>query len=151
MAGEPIVTYVGNVTADPELRFMTNGKAVANFNLAVSHRVKKGDTWEDGATTWVRCTAWESLAENVAESIAKGTRVIVQGRQSTEEYEDREGNKRSTLTLQIEAVGPELRFATAAVTKVGSRAGGGSRAGAAQQASAAADPWAGPAVGEPPF
>lgn len=156
MAGEPIVTYVGNITADPEMRFTPSGKAVVNLNLAVNSRVKKGDSWEDGPTTWVRLSAWDEMAENIAESIQKGVRVIVQGRQATQEYETKDGEKRSTLVLQIEAIGPDLRFATAAVTKAAKRTGGGGAAPRAAAAPAQADPWATDGQGqafadEPPF
>lgn len=159
MAGEPIVTYVGNVTGDPELRFTPQGKAVVNLNLAVNHRIKKGDAWEDGPTTWLRLSAWEDMAENIAETIQKGMRVIVQGRQATQEFEDKEGNKRSSLTLQIEAIGPDLRFQTAQVTKVGKRSGGGgggAQRQSAPQAAAQPDPWAVDSQGQafddaPPF
>lgn len=154
MAGEPIVTYVGNVTADPELRFLASGKGVCNFTLAVNHRVKKGDSWEDGPTTWVRCTVWEEFGENVVESIKKGNRVIVQGKQFTQEYETKEGEKRSSLCLTVDAVGPDLRFATASVTRA-QRAGGGSGGGGAQRSAEPPqnDPWATPsgADNEPPF
>jgi len=145
MAGEIQVTVVGTLTADPELRFLPSSKAVANFTVAQNPRVKDGNEWKDGDPTFIRCNAWEGMAENIVESLRKGDRVIVQGGMYSRAWEDKEGNKRSSLELRVEAVGPDLRYATAAVTKI-SKGGGGF-----QQAAPAADPWATPASTEPPF
>lgn len=145
MAGEIQVTVVGTLTADPELRFTPSGKAVANFTVAQNPRVKDGNQWKDGEATFIRCSVWEGMAENVAESLRKGDRVIVQGGMRTRSYEAQDGTKRSSLELLIEAVGPDLRYATAAVTKI--RKGDGF----AKQAPAD-DPWGVPAQdGPPPF
>jgi single-strand DNA-binding protein len=145
MAGEMNLTVVGTLTGDPELKFLASGKAVANFTIAQNPRVKDGNEWKDGDPTFIRCNAWEGMAENVVESLHKGDRVIVQGGLYSRSWEDKEGNKRSALELRIEAVGPDLRYATAAVTKI--RKGGGGF----QQAAPAADPWATAAVSDPPF
>jgi len=145
MAGEVQVTVVGTIVAEPEMRFLQSGKAVANFTVAQNPRVKDGNEWKDGEPTFFKCNAWEGMAENVVESLHKGDRVIVQGGMYSRAWEDKEGNKRSALEVRIEAVGPDLRYATAAVTKI--RKGGGGF----QQAAPAADPWATPAVTDPPF
>lgn len=145
MAGESNVTFVGNLAGDPEMRFTPNGKAVANFTLVVNHRVKEGNEYKDGEPLFVRVTAWEGLAENIVESLTKGTRVIVQGGFYTRSYETKEGEKRSVLELKAEAVGVELRFATATVTRSD---------GSARKPSASADAWASDsgALGDaPPF
>jgi len=147
MAGETNVTFVGNLAGAPELRFTPNGKPVANFTLVVNHRVKEGNEYKDGEPLFVRVTAWDSLAENIAESLTKGTRVIVQGGFYTRSYETREGEKRSVLELKAEAVGVELRFAVAQPVRQGST----SRA-----TQSADDPWASDSGGgkfgdEPPF
>lgn len=153
MAGEPIVTIVGNLAGDPELKFNPSGKAVVNFTLVQTNRVKKGDTWEDGDPTWFRCNAWEGLAENIAESLTKGTRVIVQGALSTRNYETKEGEKRSSLELRVDSIGPDLRWATAQVARVAS---GGSKPAARAAAPKSDDPWAQDGAGvsqddAPPF
>jgi len=145
MAGEMNLTVVGTLTADPELRFTPGGKAVANFTIAQNPRVKEGDGWKDGEATFLRCSVWEGMAENIVESLRKGDRVIAQGGLRTRSYDAQDGSKRSSLELLVEAVGPDLRYATAAVTKI--RKGGGGF----QQAAPAADPWATPASTEPPF
>lgn len=149
MAGEMQLTVVGTLTGDPELRFLPSGKAVANFTIAQNPRVKDGNEWKDGDPTFIRCNAWEGMAENVVESLHKGDRVIVQGGLYSRAWEDKERNKRSSLELRIEAVGPDLRYATAAVTKIRKGQGGGF-----QQTAPAADPWATPAAAfesQPPF
>lgn len=147
MAGEIEICIVGNLTADPELRFVPSGKALASFTLVHSNRVKVGNEWKDGDPTFIRCSAWEGMAENVVESLTKGTRVIVQGGMFTRAWEDKEKNKRSSLELRVEAIGPDLRYATAAVTKIRRDGTGGGFAPAAP----ASDPWATPAVSDPPF
>ncbi|WP_182359431.1 single-stranded DNA-binding protein [Tomitella gaofuii] len=129
MANEPIVTIAGNLTADPELRFVGgNGDtAVCNFNIANTPRVKDGDEWVDGDTTFLRVTAWHGLAEHVADSLNKGDRVIVTGGLATQYWEDKEGNERTSLTLRADDVGPSLMWATASVEKASKSGGGGGR------------------------
>lgn len=115
---EPTVTIVGNCVSEPELRFLPSGVAVANLTVAVTPRVKDGQDWKDGETMWFRLACWRQLAESVAESITKGTRVIASGRLSTRSYETKSGEKRTDMELQVDSIGPELRFATAKVNKV---------------------------------
>lgn len=119
MAGETTLTIVGNVVADPELRFTPSGAAVANFRIASTprHFDKQSNEWKDGDPLFLGVSAWRQLGENVAESIQKGARVIVVGRLQQRQYEDREGNKRSSYEITAEEVAPSLRNATAAVTK----------------------------------
>ena len=137
------ITIVGNLTADPELRFTASGKAVASLNVAVSKRVKDGDTWKDGDTTYWRCTAWDGLAEHIGDSLAKGQRVIVVGQVSSRTYETREGEKRTVYEIAVEAVGPDLKWATAKVERVGKGSGSGRKA-------AQDDPWAAGSIGLEP-
>lgn len=129
---EAETTLVGNV-GNVELRFTPTGVAVCKFSVAVTPRVKKDNEWVDGDPTWYNCTAWRQLGENVAESIEKGTRVIVKGRLSLRQYETDKG-KGSSLELEVDAVGPELRWATAKPQKVSRDGAGGGNGG---------DPWAG--------
>lgn len=130
MANETPLTIVGNLTADPELRFTPAGAAVANFTVASTPRVfdKTTNQWKDGDALFMRCNVWREAAENVAESLHKGMRVIVQGRLVQRSYETREGEKRTVVELEVDEVGPALRYATAVVTKAsrGSNNGGGS-------------------------
>lgn len=111
------VQFVGTLGSDPELKFTQAGLAVASFNVATTKRVKDGDAWKDGPTSWVRCTVWRQYAENVAESLVKGSRVMVTGEMSQREYE-KDGQKRSVWECQVEDIGPVLRYATATVKKV---------------------------------
>jgi single-strand DNA-binding protein len=144
MANEPIITIVGNLTADPELRFTPAGAAVANFTVASTPREKVGDEWQDGEAMFFRCAAWRNLGENVAESLQKGTQVIVQGRLKNRSYE-KDGVTRTSLELDVDAVGPSLQFATTKVTRAARGQGGGQPAGQSRPAAApAADPWARP-------
>ena len=153
-AGDINVTVVGNLTNDPELRFTANGAAVASFTVASSSRYldKATNEWKDSEPVFLRCNVWRQYAENVAESLTKGTRVIVTGRLKQRSYETREGEKRTVMEIEVDDVGPALRYATAKVARVQRGPGGGfSEAGAP-----ADDPWAssGPAAGgydEPPF
>ena len=165
MAGDTIITVVGNLTGDPELRFTPSGAAVANFTVASTPRTfdKNSNEWKDGEALFLRCSVWRQAAENVAESLQKGTAVIVQGRLKQRSYETKEGEKRTVYELDVDEVGPSLKFATAKVNKT-SRGGGGGGYGAPSGGSGggapADDPWASsaPASGggggwsdEPPF
>jgi single-strand DNA-binding protein len=154
MAGDTVITVVGNLTDDPELRFTSSGAAVANFTVASTPRFfdKQTNEWKDGDALFLRCSIWRQAAENVAESLSKGARVIVQGRLKQRSYETREGERRTVYELDVDEVGPSLRYATAKVSKV-TRSGGGFGGGAAPAAAPAEDPWASaPAADdEPPF
>src|SRR5690625_3105980 len=125
MAGETIITVVGNLTADPELRFTPAGAAVANFTVASTPRNfdRQTNEWRDGETLFLRCSIWRDAAENVAESLTKGMRVIVQGRLVQRSFETREGERRTVVELQVDEIGPSMRYATAQVTRA-SRGGG---------------------------
>ena len=127
MAGETIITVVGNLTADPELRFTPSGAAVANFTIASTPRTfdRQSNEWKDGETLFLRASIWREAAENVAESLTKGTRVVAQGRLKARSYETREGEKRTSYELDVDEIGPSLRYATAKVTKSGRGGGGG--------------------------
>src|ERR1051326_1633441 len=126
MAGETVITVVGNLTDDPDLRFTPSGAPVASFTLAPTPRTFDRNTneWKDGDALFLRCSIWRQAAENVAESLTKGMRVVVQGRLKQRSYETREGEKRTVVELDVEEVGPSLKYATAKVTKA-SRGGGG--------------------------
>ncbi|MDX2552777.1 single-stranded DNA-binding protein [Streptomyces stelliscabiei] len=143
MAGETVITVVGNLVDDPELRFTPAGVAVAKFRIASTPRVfdKQTNEWKDGESLFLTCSVWRQAAENVAESLAKGTRVIVQGRLKQRSYEDREGVKRTVYELDVDEVGPTLARATAKVAK---NPAGGGRAATASSAPGgdAVDPWA---------
>ena len=181
MAGDTVITVIGNLTGDPELRFTPSGAAVANFTVASTPRTfdRQSNEWKDGDTLFMRCSIWREAAENVAESLTKGMRVIVQGRLVQRSYETREGEKRTVVELQVDEIGPSLRYASAKVTRAqrsggggggfgggggygggassGGASGGGCSSGGGQQQSD--DPWAtaGPASSggsfsdEPPF
>jgi single-strand DNA-binding protein len=140
------VTLVGNLTDDPELRFTPNGAAVANFRLAVTPRVREGDSWKDGETSFFRVNVWRQMAENVAETLTKGARCVVVGRLRTRSWETPEGEKRSVTEIEADEVGPSLKFATAKVERA-SRGGGGDYAGN----SAGAPKSGGQFNDEPPF
>ncbi|MBU3059943.1 single-stranded DNA-binding protein [Nocardia sp. NEAU-G5] len=180
MAGDTVITVIGNLTADPELRFTPAGAAVANFTVASTPRVFDRNTneWKDGEALFLRCNIWREAAENVAESLTRGSRVIVSGRLKQRSFETREGEKRTVVELEVDEVGPSLRYATAKVNKTtrgggggggfggsgggggfgGSNSGGGSRGG---QSAGGDDPWGsapaagsfggGPMDDEPPF
>lgn len=117
MANEPIITLIGNLVADPELRFTPSGSAVANLTVASTPRTRNGDEWEDGETLFLRGSVWNELAENVAETLQKGQRVIVQGRLKARSYETTEGEMRTVNEIEIDEIGPSLRFATAVVSR----------------------------------
>ncbi|MFB9315462.1 single-stranded DNA-binding protein [Nocardioides plantarum] len=127
MAGETVITVVGNITDDPELRFTPSGAAVANFTVASTPRTlnKQTNEWEDGEAMFLRCSIWRQAAENVAESLQKGARVIVNGRMRARSWEDREGNKRTSFEIDVDEIGPSLKFATAKVVRAGRSGGGG--------------------------
>src|ERR1700712_1246634 len=131
MAGETVITGVGNLTNDPELRFTPNGAAVASFTVASTPRTldKQSNEWKDGDPLFLRCTVWRQAAENVAESLHKGTRVIVQGRLKQRSFETREGEKRTVVELDADEVAPSLRYATARVNKAGRSGGNGNFGG----------------------
>ncbi|GAC1441818.1 MAG: single-stranded DNA-binding protein [Mycobacteriales bacterium] len=155
MAGDTVITVVGNLTADPELRFTPSGAAVANFTVASTPRTfdKNSNEWKDGEALFLRCSVWRQAAENVAESLQRGTAVIVQGRLKQRSYETKEGEKRTVYELDVEEVGPSLKWATAKVTKAsrggssgggygGGSSGGSNSGGGNSGGSAADDPWA---------
>jgi single-strand DNA-binding protein len=174
VAGDTTITVVGNLTADPELRFTPSGAAVANFTVASTPRIfdRQTSEWKDGEALFLRCNIWREAAENVAESLTRGSRVIVTGRLKQRSFETREGEKRTVFEVEVDEIGPSLRYATAKVNKA-SRSGGGGGGGysgggggasrqsapAAQPAGSGDDPWgSAPASGsfaggddEPPF
>jgi single-strand DNA-binding protein len=150
MAGETPITLIGNLTSDPELRFTPNGAAVANFTVASTPRTfdRQTNEWRDGDSMFINCSVWRQYAENVAESLSKGTRVIVSGRLKARSYETREGEKRTVFEVDVDEVGPALRYATAKVTRTTGGGGGGgnwqgNQGGGGQQApqSSGGDPW----------
>ena len=161
MAGDTLITIVGNLTGDPELRFTPSGAAVANFTIASTPRTfdRQSNEWKDGETLFMRCSVWREAAENVAESLQRGMRVVVTGRLQQRSYETREGEKRTVVEMQVDEVGPSLRYATAKVNRTQRGSSGGSGFGGESGGSAPADdPWAssGPASSggfsdEPPF
>lgn len=128
MAGETIITLVGNLTADPELRFTPSGAAVANFTVASTPRTfdRQTSEWKDGDAMFLNCSVWRQAAENVAESLTKGMRVVVQGRLKSRSYETREGERRTVFEVEVDEVGPSLRYASA---KVSRNSGGGNYSG----------------------
>ncbi|MGA8257970.1 MAG: single-stranded DNA-binding protein [Nocardioides sp.] len=154
MAGETVITVVGNLVDDPELRFTPSGAAVANFRIASTPRTfdRQTNEWKDGDALFLSCSVWRQAAENVAESLQKGMRVVIQGRLKQRSYETREGEKRTVVELEVDEVGPSLAFATAKVTRAsrsggggGGYSGGGGGGQTRPQQSAGADPWATPA------
>jgi single-strand DNA-binding protein len=169
MAGDTIITVIGNLTADPELRFTPSGAAVANFTVASTPRMfdRQTNEWKDGEALFLRCNIWRQAAENVAESLTRGTRVIVSGRLKQRSFETKEGEKRTVVELEVDEIGPSLRYATAKVNKGsrGSTSGGFGASGSSGGFGASSppdDPWAAaPAAGqhdgaagysdEPPF
>lgn len=137
MAGETVITVVGNLTDDPELRFTPSGAAVANFTIASTPRTfdRQTNEWKDGDPLFLRSSVWRQAAENVAESLTKGMRVVAQGRLRQRSFETQQGEKRTVVELEVDEIGPALRYATAKVTKTGGRGGGqsGGFGGGAQQ------------------
>jgi single-strand DNA-binding protein len=162
MAGETVITVVGNLTADPEMRTTRNGSTVANFSIAATPRVfdKQSNQWVDGDALFLRCSAWRDLATHCAQSLSKGMRVIAQGRLQQRSYQAQDGSNRTVIELQVDEIGPSLKYATAQVQKMqsGGYQGGNANGGgyqqpqqAQQQSQAPADdPWGAPA-GEPDF
>ncbi|WP_040168020.1 single-stranded DNA-binding protein [Microbacterium gorillae] len=150
MAGETIITVVGNLTADPELRYTQNGLPVANFTIASTPRTfdRQANEWKDGEALFLRASVWREFAEHVAGSLTKGSRVIASGRLKQRSYQDREGNNRTAIELEVDEIGPSLRYATAQVTRAASSGGGGGNYGGGQprqqQAVASEEPWSTP-------
>ena len=127
MAGETVITLIGNLTNDPELRFTPSGAAVANFTVASTPRTfdRQSNEWKDGETLFMRCAIWREAAENVAESLTRGTRVVVTGRLQSRTFDTKEGEKRTVIEMQVDEIGPSLRYATAKVNKTSRGNGGG--------------------------
>ena len=163
MAGETTITLVGNLTADPELRFTPSGAAVANFTVASTPRTfdRQTNEWRDGDAMFLNCAVWRQAAENVAESLQKGMRVIVQGRLRSRSYETRDGERRTVFEVDVDEIGPALRYATAKVSRnagggggrpSGGGQGGGGQGGGSQGGGYGDDPWAtgGSAAGNRP-
>ena len=163
MANDTIITVTGNLTSDPELRFTANGAAVANFTIASTPRKfdRQSNDFKDGETLFMRCSVWREAAENVAESLQRGTRVVAQGRLESRSYETKEGEKRTVMELAVDEVGPSLKKATAAVTKNQPKNGGGNYQQPQSQSwgqehaptQPQSDPWASSDAvpSEPPF
>jgi single-strand DNA-binding protein len=167
MAGDTVITVIGNLTADPELRFTPAGAAVANFTVASTPRVfdRNSNEWKDGEGLFLRCNIWREAAENVAESLTRGSRVIVSGRLKQRSYDTKEGEKRTVIELEVDEIGPSLKYATAKVNKANRGSSNGGTNTSSQRANYAgsndSDPWgaapqtAGAAAGfggdEPPF
>ncbi|OUE19722.1 Single-stranded DNA-binding protein [Clavibacter michiganensis] len=159
MAGETIITVVGNLTSDPELRYTQNGLAVANFTIASTPRSfdRASNDWKDGDALFLRASVWREFAEHVASSLTKGSRVVATGRLKQRSYETKEGEKRTSIELEVDEIGPSLRYATAQVTRAaggggnggGGNSGGGGRGqfggGQPQQQQVAEEPWGTPA------
>ncbi|MFC7431736.1 MULTISPECIES: single-stranded DNA-binding protein [unclassified Agrococcus] len=154
MAGETIITVVGNLTADPELRYTQNGLAVANFTIASTPRTfdRQANEWKDGEALFLRASVWREFAEHVSQSLTKGSRVIAQGRLKQRSFETQQGEKRTVIELEVDEIGPSLRYATAQVTRSsggggGNRGGGGQGqfGGGQQQGAVADEPWGQPA------
>jgi single-strand DNA-binding protein len=157
MAGETVITVVGNLTADPELRYTQNGLAVANFTIASTPRTfdRQSNDWKDGEALFLRASVWREFAEHVAGSLTKGSRVIATGRLRQRSYETKEGEKRTSIELEVDEIGPSLRYATAQVTRT-SGGGGGNRGQVGQSsepwaasapATSSSDPWSNPGGG----
>ena len=167
MAGDTVITIIGNLTADPELRFTPSGAAVANFTVASTPRQfdRTSNEWKDGETLFMRCSVWRDAAETVAESLQRGARVLVSGRLKSRSYETKEGEKRTVIEMDVDEVGPSLKYATAKVNRTqrgtggggfngggagasagggqgGGGQGGGSTGGSGGQGAPADDPWA---------
>ncbi|GEP47470.1 single-stranded DNA-binding protein [Microbacterium saccharophilum] len=156
MAGETVITVVGNLTADPELRYTQNGLPVANFTIASTPRTfdRQANEWKDGEALFLRASVWREFAEHVAGSLTKGSRVIATGRLKQRSYQDREGNNRTSIELEVDEIGPSLRYATAQVTRAasgGSGSGGGGSFGGGQARPQVQqdEPWSTPGSAAP--
>ena len=154
MAGATVITVVGNLTADPELRYTQNGLPVANFTIASTPRTfdRQANEWNDGEALFLRASVWREFAEHVAGSLTKGSRVIATGRLKQRSYQDREGNTRTAIELEVDEIGPSLRYATAQVTRAASSGGSGGGFGGGQQARPQVqqeEPWATPGSAAP--
>ena len=151
MAGETIITVVGNLTADPELRYTQNGLAVANFTIASTPRTfdRQANEWKDGEALFLRASVWREFAEHVSQSLSKGSRVIAQGRLKQRSFETQQGEKRTVIELEVDEIGPSLRYATAQVTRTqgggAGRSSGGQGGGFGQPQQVADEPWGQPA------
>ncbi|VXB89164.1 Single-stranded DNA-binding protein [Microbacterium sp. 8M] len=149
MAGETVITVVGNLTADPELRYTQNGLPVANFTIASTPRTfdRQANEWKDGEALFLRASVWREFAEHVAGSLTKGMRVIASGRLRQRSYQDRDGNNRTAIELEVDEIGPSLRYATAQVTRAASSGGGnfsGGQQGGRSQQRDNDEPWSTP-------
>jgi single-strand DNA-binding protein len=162
MAGETVITVVGNLVDDPELRFTPSGAAVAKFRVASTPRTfdRQTNEWKDGESLFLTCSVWRQAAENVAETLTRGMRVMVSGRLRQRSFETREGEKRTVVELEVDEVGPSLKYATAKVNKVSRGSGGGGYGGGGSGGGGgpADDPWgsappagSAPVDDEPPF
>jgi single-strand DNA-binding protein len=166
MAGDTVITVIGNLTSDPELRFTPSGAAVANFTIASTPRTLDRQTqeWKDGEALFLRCSCWRQMAEHVAGSLTRGSRVMAQGRLKQRSFETKEGEKRTVVELEVDEIGPSLRYATATVSKTARADGapdrgagggfGGGNGGAGAGHGSSPDPWATSGDGsgdEPPF
>ncbi|GAB3941929.1 single-stranded DNA-binding protein [Kribbella albertanoniae] len=170
MAGEPPITLIGNLTGDPELRFTPSGAAVANFTIASTPRNldRQSNEWKDGETLFISCSVWRQVAENVAESLTRGSRVVVHGRLKARSYDDRDGNKRTVFECDVEEIGASMRYATLKISKTtrsdgggggfgggggnqgggySGNQGGGNQGGGGQGGAPQNDPWATPQQG----
>ena len=146
MAGETIITVVGNLTADPELRYTQGGLPVANFTIASTPRTfdRQANEWKDGEALFLRASVWRDFAEHVAGSLTKGSRVVATGRLKQRSYETKEGEKRTSMELEIDEIGPSLRYATAQITRAASSGGGGGGGGGGRPQVAQEEPWSTP-------
>lgn len=148
MAGETVITVIGNLTDDPELRFTPSGAAVAKFRVASTPRMldRQSGEWRDGEPLFLSCNVWRQAAENVAESLQRGSRVIVSGRLRQRSYETKEGERRTVVELEVDEIGPSLRYATAKVQKMSRGSGGGFGSSGGNSSGSAGrsndDPWA---------
>ena len=151
MAGETVITVVGNLTADPELRYTQNGLPVANFTIASTPRTfdRQANEWKDGEALFLRASVWRDFAEHVAGSLTKGMRVVATGRLRQRSYQDREGQNRTAIELEVDEIGPSLRYATAQVTRAASSGGGGGGGQQARPQVQQEEPWASPGSAAP--
>lgn len=144
MANDTVITIIGNCTSEPELRFLPNGAAVANFTIASTPRAfdKQANEWKDGETLFMRCSVWREAAENVTETLQTGMRVIAQGRLKSRSFDTKEGDRRTVMELDVDEIGPSLRFASATVQRQSSGGGNsGRQQGGQQRQQPQNDPW----------